>query len=170
MSLNYNQFRCPLCGKSNSTRKYDPSDFEADIIGINKVGLGQGLGFGIDAEGSILESEEPVMVRLKARISTLYDLFYEGDEVEELLDEINLTLGANHETLMEAARDQHSRYLDFVEEEQDMVNHMVGNSQDTVQTQEIDDEDEWDEEESEVSEEPLDELDREILIGEYEEP
>jgi hypothetical protein len=38
-------FKCPLCGKRNSLRLYDPSNYESDIIGIDVTGLGRGGGF-----------------------------------------------------------------------------------------------------------------------------
>ncbi len=182
MSLNYNQFKCPLCGKSNSTSKYDPSDFENDIIGINKIGLGYGLGFGVNAEGSILESEDPVMVRLTDRVAVLYDLLYdddESDESEEALDESNEKYETKHETLLEAFLYVTSWLDAFLEEEPDEEEPdeeepdeeepdeeepAPPHSPQPV-TQELDVEYDWDEEEPEITEEPLTELDREILIG-----
>ena len=169
MSLNYNQFLCPLCGKTNQAATFDPSEFKDDVIGLRFRGLGRGRGWEISEEGSLLGSEVPVLKLLSDRVGVLYDMLYEGDEFEEALDESNEKYGTNHETLLEAFLYVSSWLDDFLEEEPDEVDLVSPHSPQPV-TQEPDDEDDWDEEEPETTEPPLDELGREILIGEYEEP
>lgn len=45
---------CPLCGKSNSLKKFDPSRFDNDIYTHRVKGLGRGRGFKVVEKDSIL--------------------------------------------------------------------------------------------------------------------
>jgi hypothetical protein len=38
------QLMCPLCGKFNSLRFFNPNRFELDILGVDTRGLGRGKG------------------------------------------------------------------------------------------------------------------------------
>jgi hypothetical protein len=51
------QFQCPLCGKYNSYARFDPSDFDDDIFGVDFEGLGRGRGFRVSARYSLLEDD-----------------------------------------------------------------------------------------------------------------
>lgn len=48
------QFSCPICGKNSSYSKYDPTNFDDDIIGIEVRGLGRGRGFEVTERYSLL--------------------------------------------------------------------------------------------------------------------
>ena len=162
MSLKYNQFLCPLCGKTNHISQYDPSEYVEDVIGIQLKGLGRGRGFSIAYEGSLLESDNPVVDLIANRVKVLHTMFYEGDSVEELLDEINEALDTGYDNLLDAAVDLLSRLEDYREEELDEAD--IGASA----SHEVNEEDEplvvLAPEEA-----PLSELDYEIRRGEQEE-
>ncbi len=68
MEQHFNQLQCTLCGRSVSIRKFDPTDFVNDVIGIRFVGLGYGRGFGVAAKGSILHSGDPVLELMAGRV------------------------------------------------------------------------------------------------------
>lgn len=51
------QFQCPLCGKYNSYRRYDPLGFDDDIYGADVVGLGRGRGFSFSEKYSLLNDD-----------------------------------------------------------------------------------------------------------------
>ncbi len=167
MSLKFNQFLCPLCGKTNHISQYDPSDYELDVLGIQLKGLGRGKGFGIAYEGSLLESDNPVVDDIAKRVKVLYTLFYEGDASEELLDSINEALDTRYDNLLDAAVDLLSRLEDFLEEEFDE------RDADALASHEVNEEDfeyEGDPVVAHANEEaPLSELDYEIRRGELEE-
>lgn len=78
---------CPLCGKQNSIKHYDPTDFEDDILIIRKRGLGHGKGFEVIEEYSLLDGDEPDLLDLISdRVAVIYDMLYENvedDEAEE---------------------------------------------------------------------------------------
>lgn len=89
-------WKCPLCGKQNSLRSYNPSDYKDDITVIVKRGLGRGKGFEVVAEYSMLDGDHPELLDvISDRVAVLYDLFYEDEEddkAEELIDKINTVL------------------------------------------------------------------------------
>lgn len=68
MEQHFNQLQCPLCGRSVSISKFDPTDFVNDVIGIRFVGLGYGQGFGVAGKGSILDSGDPVLDLISHRV------------------------------------------------------------------------------------------------------
>ena len=68
MANGFNQFQCPLCGRSVSIRKFDPENFVNDVIGISFVGLGYGRGFGVADKGSILDSGDPILDLIANRV------------------------------------------------------------------------------------------------------
>jgi len=92
------QFICPLCGKFVSVSKYDPSDFEDDILLVQVRGLGRGRGVEVVGRYSLLDGEEThVLDLIRGRISALYALLFEdfGSEEErydEILQNINEAL------------------------------------------------------------------------------
>ena len=74
------QFICPLCGKFVSVAKYDPSDFEEDILLVQVRGLGHGKGVEVVERYSMLQGEEPELLDvITDRIAVLYDMFYEDE-------------------------------------------------------------------------------------------
>jgi len=81
-------FVCPLCGKQNSTRYYDPTDFVNDILMIRKRGLGKGGGFEETDRYSLLDGSDPDLLNLISdRVAVIYDLLYEDVEDDEEEDE-----------------------------------------------------------------------------------
>ena len=77
------QFICPTCGKFNSVRYYDPSNFEDDILLVQVRGLGHGKGVEIVEKYSLLDGSDPELLELISdRVAVIYDLLYEEDETE----------------------------------------------------------------------------------------
>ena len=77
-------WKCPLCGKQNSIRFYDPTDYADDIIIILMRGLGKGKGFETVEEYSLLDGSDPDLLELISdRIAVIYDLLYEDVEDDE---------------------------------------------------------------------------------------
>jgi len=158
MDSGFNQFQCPLCGKSVGIKNYDPSEFDDDIIGIRFAGLGYGRGFEVAAKGSILDSDDPVLDKIADRVVEISQFLLEDEEddaddrTEELIDDINAVLRPDYddaafENLVDAAEALLDRFLDYDDEE-----------------------DENDEEEDDTGQyESLSELDKEILLAELEE-
>ena len=71
-------WQCPICGKRNSIKLYDPTDFDNDIFLIKVRGLGRGKGFEITKKYSLLKGENPELLELISdRVAVLYDLLYE---------------------------------------------------------------------------------------------
>jgi len=86
-------FACPLCGKQCSILHYDPTDFDDDILIIQKRGLGKGKGFDEVERYSLLEGSDPELLDLISdRIAVIYDLLYEdvGDDEVEVEHSIDL--------------------------------------------------------------------------------
>ena len=74
------QFICPLCGKFVSVGRYDPSDFEEDILLVVVRGLGHGKGVEVVERYSMLQGENPELLDLISnRIAIIYDLLYEDE-------------------------------------------------------------------------------------------
>ncbi len=159
---------CPVCGRSIYSKGYDPAGRPLDVLGKSFRGLGYGRGFEVSAEESILHTnpDDPVLLKIKDRVAEVYAMFFEGDEDEERIDNVNDLLGTQHETFMEAFDDMFSMLEDFLEEEQDEddtgapVSHEVNEE---YKYEEDTDRDLADEEA------PISELDYEIRRGELEE-
>lgn len=78
------EVQCPLCGRHSSIKFYDPSDFEADILIIQKRGLGRGRGFEVVSSTSIFDGGYPELLDLISdRVAVIYDLLYEDVDDEE---------------------------------------------------------------------------------------
>ena len=179
MSRTFSSFLCPLCGKTNHINKYDPSDYEETVIGLRFRGLGRGRGFEIADEGSLLESDSPVVDLIAERVKVLHTMFYANDDdEEELLDAVNKTLGTAYETPLDALADVFSQLEGFLEEDEPDEATPVTPANTQPVTQEFDNEEESsaaiDHEITEVvededDEEALSELDYEIRRGEAEE-
>ncbi len=76
--------KCPLCGKQNSIRHFDPTNFVDDIIIILKRGLGRGKGWEEVEEYSLLDGSDPELLDLISdRVAVLYDMLYEDSEDDE---------------------------------------------------------------------------------------
>ena len=75
---------CPLCGKQNSIKHYDPTDFDNDILIILKRGLGKGKGFEETERYSLLDGSDPELLELISdRVAVLYDLLFEDVEDDD---------------------------------------------------------------------------------------
>ena len=93
-------WKCPLCGKQNSIRYYDPTDYVDDIRIIVKRSLGYARGFEEDEEYSLLDGSDPYLLELISdRIAVLYDLLYEDVEDDEA--EVDLEDEEDFESLSE---------------------------------------------------------------------
>jgi outer membrane murein-binding lipoprotein Lpp len=58
------QLVCPLCGRHVSLKYFDPSDFDADILGVEMTGLGRGRGFAVTDRFSLLgDSQVTSMIK-----------------------------------------------------------------------------------------------------------
>ena len=173
MENGFNQFQCPLCGRSVSIRKFDPTEFDDDVNGIRFEGLGYGRGFGVAEKGSILESGDPVLALIGDRVLEIsrflmdagiltqsmivshfpvLESYAQVDEREKLIDDINAALEPYYgdeafENLFNASKALLDQFLDYEEEEDEDEN---GES-DTRQY------------------ESLSELDKEILLADREE-
>lgn len=117
----YNQFICPLCGKFNSIRKYDPSDYVIDILAVATKGEGRGGGTSVVDKKSIFSlGMEDLAEIISDRIFDLCSLFFEAEDeeerkkeeeqeelVDELLQDINVEICRQHpkgfNTLFEAS-------------------------------------------------------------------
>ena len=75
---------CPICGKQNSIRHFDPTNFVDDIMIILLRGLGKGRGFEEVDRYSLLDGSDPDLLELISdRIAVLYNLLYEDAEYDE---------------------------------------------------------------------------------------
>ncbi len=85
-------FLCPLCGRQVSLKRYDPSDYEDDVIGITLRGLGRSRGFEEIERYSLLETDDPVLDKLAKRVTILMPLLVgpviDADEAARLCAEI----------------------------------------------------------------------------------
>jgi len=143
MENGFNQFQCPLCGRSVSIRKFDPTEFDDDVNGIRFEGLGYGRGFGVAEKGSILESGDPVLALIGDRVLEISRFLMDAgiltqsmiashipvlesqaqvDEREELIDDINAALKPYYgdeafENLFDASKALLDQFLDYEEEE-----------------------------------------------------
>jgi hypothetical protein len=71
---------CPLCGKSTSLRRYDPTDFADDILVQNVRGLGRGRGFAVVGRRSILDDAEITRL-IGERVLTIARLLLDHDRL-----------------------------------------------------------------------------------------
>ena len=149
---------CPICGKQNSIRHYDPTNFVKDILIILKRGLGKGKSFEEVDRYSLLDGSDPELLDLISdRVAVIYDLLHEerSEEREDLIDDINAVLDIDEgfDNLIDAAEALLDQFIESDEEEipehtDEAVLAMV---------------------EGAAKFESLSELDKEILIGEAEE-
>ena len=86
---------CPLCGKFNSLRFFNPSKFELDILGVDTRGLGRGKGTMVVGTYSVLDRPD-IVEPIRKRCMDLLGLI-EGAEVPAK-DEL-LALQADYEQL-----------------------------------------------------------------------
>lgn len=176
MENGFNQFQCPLCGRSVSIRKFDPTEFDDDVTGIRFEGLGYGRGFGVAEKGSLLDSGDPVLDLIADRVLEISRFLMDAgiltqsmiashlpvlasqaqvDEREELIDDINAALEPYYgdeafENLFDASKALLDQFLDYEEEEAE------------------EDDDEYDESDT-MQHESLSEIDKELLLAEREE-
>jgi len=113
------QFSCPLCGKFQSIRYFNPEEFDDDIQIVQVKGLGRGMGVKVVERRSLFEGDNPELVdKIGDRIAILYDLFWEeADDVDELLDDVNEAIGAHYDNQNDATMELLELYLDFEEDE-----------------------------------------------------
>jgi len=93
------QFICPLCGKSNSIEKYDPSEFDLDVWAKEQVGLGRGRGFKEVSRWSLLGNGE-ALADMSTRLLALVGLFYENGHItrEDVLEQVGGDEGEESES------------------------------------------------------------------------
>ncbi len=85
--------KCPLCGKQNSIRYFDPTNFVDDIIIILKRGLGRGKGWEDVEEYSLLDGSDPELLDLISdRVAVLYDMLYEDSDDDEAEGETSVDI------------------------------------------------------------------------------
>ena len=108
--------KCPLCGKQNSIRHFDPTNFVDDIIIILKRGLGRGKGWEEVEEYSLLDGSDPELLDLISdRVAVLYDMLYEDSEDDE--DEGETSVELEDEEDFESLSDLDKELLIFEREE-----------------------------------------------------
>ncbi len=81
-------FLCPLCGKRNSLRLYDPTEFENDVTGVQVTGLGRGGGF-VDIDRFSLLHDSHLTGLIAWRCRRILG-FIEGSEPASVADIKNL--------------------------------------------------------------------------------
>jgi hypothetical protein len=87
---------CPLCGKSTSLERFDPSDFHDDIVVQTVRGLGRGRGFEVVSRDSVLGDDVVTPLVADRVLDIMSMLLREGClEVEEVLS--RLRIGAKEE-------------------------------------------------------------------------
>jgi len=87
------QWQCPLCGKIVSVSRYDPSNFEDDILLVQVRGLGRGKGFELAEKYSLLDGDNPELLDLISnRVAVIYDMLYEDVEDDEAEEEYPVDL------------------------------------------------------------------------------
>ena len=75
------QWRCPLCGKRNSVRKYNPYDFVDDIRIIQTRGKGRGKGTEVIWEESVFNLDmEDFLEFVSDRVFEIYSFLIEDEE------------------------------------------------------------------------------------------
>ncbi len=152
--------KCPLCGKVNSITRYDPSNFDNDILIVKFRGLGRGKGFEVAEKYSLLDGSNPALLALiRDRVAVIHDFLYENrsEDQDDLIDDINAALDVHEgfDNLHDATNALLAQFLESDEEEDEIPLHMeegalvVADQEGTYDT--------------------LSELDKELLIGEVEE-
>ncbi len=152
---------CPICGKQNSIRHYDPTNFVKDILIILKRGLGKGKSFEEVDRYSLLDGSDPELLDLISdRVAVIYDLLHEerSEEREDLIDDINAVLDPyideGFDNLLDAADALLDQFLEYDEEE--VPEHTVEGALVVVEEEDADDY------------ESLTELEKELRRGEEE--
>ena len=152
---------CPICGKQNSIRHYDPTNFVKDILIILKRGLGKGKSFEEVDRYSLLDGSDPELLDLISdRVAVIYDLLHEerSEEREDLIDDINAVLDPyideGFDNLLDAADALLDQFLEYDEEE--VPEHTVEGALVVVEEEDADDY------------ESLTELEKELRRGEKE--
>ena len=87
--------KCPLCGKVNPITRYDPSNFDNDILIVKFRGLGRGKGFEVAEKYSLLDGSNPALLALiRDRVAVIHDFLYENrsEDQDDLIDDINAAL------------------------------------------------------------------------------
>jgi hypothetical protein len=99
------QLICPLCGKSTSLRRYDPSGFDDDIYVKNLRGLGRGRGFEEVDRHSLL-SDRTTMRMIGERILRIIALLASNDVLSEaeILSRLDITTVDRHVVRQQQAR------------------------------------------------------------------
>ncbi len=122
-------FICPVCGKQNSVRYYDPTNFVEDIPLINKRGLGKGGGFEETERFSLLDGSDPYLLELISdRVAVVYEMLNEDvedddeaeDEEEE--DEVDLeSLSELDKAILLAEREEEAEDEDINDLDDEIV-------------------------------------------------
>lgn len=72
---------CPLCGKQNSLRYFDPVGFDNDVLVIEKRSLGRAKGFEETARYSIIGTNHPAINQLRNRVIELVSILDLEDKI-----------------------------------------------------------------------------------------
>jgi hypothetical protein len=109
---------CPLCGKSSSLDRYDPTGFEDDIFVQTLRGLGRGKGFKVTSTQSIFDLDrttriESTINRLCGRSLEIVGMMLENGVLteEDLVDRLGLTPTERSDLAADVVR-----FLDSIEE------------------------------------------------------
>ena len=113
---------CPLCGKHNSIKHYDPTNFDNDILIILLRGLGKGQGFEEVERYSLLDGSNPELLDLISdRVAVIYDLLYEDVEEDEAEEDYSVDLeDDDDESLSELEQELRIVEEEDEEEEEDI--------------------------------------------------
>ncbi len=153
---------CPICGKQNSIRHYDPTHFLIDILIILKRSLGYARGWEEVERYSLLDGSDPALLDLiRDRVAVIYDLLNEerSEDREDLIDDINAALDPyideGFDNLLDAADALLGQFLEYDEDE--VLEHTEEGALAVVEEKDANDY------------ESLTELEIELRIGEAEE-
>ena len=114
--------KCPLCGKVNPISRYDPSNFDNDILIVKFRGLGRGKGFEVAEKYSLLDGSNPALLALiRDRVAVIHDFLYENrsEDQDDLIDDINAALDVHEgfDNLHDATDALLAQFLESDEEE-----------------------------------------------------
>ncbi len=115
--------KCALCGKVNPITRYDPSNFDNDILVVKFRGLGRGKGFEIAEKYSLLDGSDPALLALiRNRVAVIHDFLFENrsEERDDIIDDINAALDVDEgfDSLHDAADALLAKFLESDEEEE----------------------------------------------------